>query len=158
MKLNKIHIPLDHPVFNVLRSKVFLVLGVILLLFMSIATLQEIQKKHSVDQEIETLRNEIAALENQNAELSGLIDYLKTDDFVEKEGRTKLGLAKSGEQVVVVSREGSVEAEDGMILDTAIADEGAGELALAGEVEGGVSNARHWWVYFFGKQTYSLDI
>lgn len=51
---------------------------------------------------LEEARKEIAALEKEQAELLGLREKVESDEFVEKEARNRLGLAKSGEKIVVL--------------------------------------------------------
>lgn len=51
---------------------------------------------------LEEARKEVAALEKEQAELLELREKVESDEFVEKEARNKLGLAKSGEKIVVL--------------------------------------------------------
>ena len=79
------------------------------------------------------LEQEIAKLENKNLELTELLGYLKSDDFVEQEAREKLNMRKSGERVMLVPKAENPE-------------------TLAGPVSGAaeIKNWRLWLGYFFG--------
>lgn len=103
------------------------------MVLLSYATVQEVYSRRSVQREIDRLKAELAALEQQNEELERLISYLETTEFVERESRVKLGLAKPGERVIIIPR-----------------NEGAAEVA--GEGGNAESNPRKWWQYFFGRK------
>lgn len=51
---------------------------------------------------LEEARNEVALLEKEQAELLELREKVESDEFVEKEARNRLGLAKNGEKIVVL--------------------------------------------------------
>lgn len=90
-------------------------------------------RKNNVDGEINVLETKIDDLEDKNTELSRLIDYLNSPEFINQEGKAKLGLRTTNEKVVVVD---------------------AGNLNLnnsAGYVKVGdshPSNLEKWWEYF----------
>ncbi|MBI2414857.1 septum formation initiator family protein [candidate division WWE3 bacterium] len=51
---------------------------------------------------LDELKNTVSSLESKKNELKSELEYKKTDDFVEKEARNKLGMAKIGEEIFVV--------------------------------------------------------
>lgn len=59
-------------------------------------------KTKEVNKEVDILKKEIEKYEKDNKELSELIKYFSTDDYVEEQARLQLGLKKEGEKVVVV--------------------------------------------------------
>lgn len=85
------------------RSNLFFLLVLILLALFSISLFQEIMRKVEIQKEIKDLEQKVSNLENRNTELSSLIEYFKTDEYIETEARTKLGYKKPGETVVVVA-------------------------------------------------------
>ncbi|MFH1225670.1 MAG: septum formation initiator family protein [bacterium] len=119
-------------------SKLFILAVLVLAILLGLALGRSFLKRYQVNQEIETLKTEIAKLETGNRDLNDLISYLQTDFFAEQEARLKLGLQKPGEKVVIIP---SNEADIKPAL--AISEEGEyNEKAL--------SNPRKWWLYFFG--------
>lgn len=51
---------------------------------------------------IDTARERVEHLEAENSRLMGTLEYVKSDEFVEKEAREKLNLVKPGETIVVI--------------------------------------------------------
>lgn len=84
------------------RSSWFFAVILVLLILFSIALFREMMRKLEIQNEIKKLESEVTKMQNRNNELSSLIDYFKTDEFVETEGRNKLGLKMPGETVVSV--------------------------------------------------------
>lgn len=85
------------------RSNLFFLLVLILLALFSLSLFREIMRKVEIQKEIKNLEQKVTNLQNRNAELSALIEYFKTDEYIETEARTKLGYKKPGETVVVVA-------------------------------------------------------
>ena len=82
------------------RSSWFFALILLLLILFSVALFREMMRKLEIQNEIKKLETEVTKMQNRNNELTSLIEYFKSDEFVEKEGRTKLSLKKPGETVV----------------------------------------------------------
>lgn len=121
-----------------LPSRLFLIIGVAILVLFSVSLGKEVIRRYEVNKEIQTLEKEVAELEKQNTELADLIQYLNTNSFREKEARTKLGMAKAGEKVVVIP---NVE----------VAEETAAELVGAPDNVEELSNPERWFAYFFNQ-------
>lgn len=84
---------------------VLLVIG-----FLVFSNLKISQKRAELTARIESLKKEIQILEEKNEELQAGISQGSSQTFLEKEARERLGLQKSGEQMVVVlPPEGSEE-------------------------------------------------
>lgn len=96
---------------------------------------KEYSRRYYLQQQINSLEQQIGELENKNQDFSKLLDYFNTQGFTEEEARLKLGLKKPGETVVVVDTPG----------------ERAGQNAAASGVVGNLSNAQKWWYYFFNQ-------
>ena len=67
-----------------------------------IGTSRELIHRYQVQRDIRALEAEIATLENQNSDLSYLVDYLNTDAFKEIQARQNLGLQRPGETAVLI--------------------------------------------------------
>lgn len=119
-------------------SKLFILAVLVLAVLLGLALGRSFLRRYQVNQEIETLKAEIAKLETSNRDLGDLISYLQTDFYAEQEARLKLGLQKPGEKVAIIP-------SDGTGLKP--------ELAISGEGEYNkkeLSNPRKWWLHFFG--------
>ncbi len=87
-----------------LFSKQFLLTLVLigLLVLISFPLSKNWRQKRSIDQEIKSLELQAKELEGKNNNLKNVLDYMQSDQFVEKEARTKLNYKKAGESVVVI--------------------------------------------------------
>lgn len=97
----------------------YLVILVVILLTLSL--LGNISKTRGSLKTIEDKKEELLALEEKNKELKENLERVKSDEFIEKQIRDQLGLAKSGEIILVLPEddvlkklvpEMSVEEED----------------------------------------------
>ncbi len=90
--------------------------------------------------QIDSNKNQISDLQNENKNLENLIVYYQSDSFKEMEARSKLGLKKPGETAVSVPTkkysnfQTETEAEKKNIAPPT--------------VDQTVSNWRSWWEYF----------
>ena len=119
-----------------IRHSKLLAVGLIVLLVLVVtATAKEKKSQQKTKDNINTLEQEIAELKGQNSNLSSLIEYLRSDGFVDREAREKLNMQKPGEKVVLVSE----------------ARKNSGQVAGAVTIEE-KSNWQLWKEYFFGKR------
>ena len=83
------------------RENILVAAIIILIIYVTVATLNEIARNYQLQQQVDQLEqeNEIIALENQQLEYQ--IMYYQTEAFVEKEARAKLNMQEPGESVVV---------------------------------------------------------
>src|SRR3989338_5352459 len=119
-------------------SKVLFFVSLFILIFFSVNLTKEVINRKDLQQDVDKLEAEINGLESRNKELSDLIGYFKSLDFVEEEARTKLNLRKPGENIIIVPEEAGVIAGTNQDYST----------ILEAEVEI-LSNAQKWWNYFF---------
>ncbi|MBU0613531.1 septum formation initiator family protein [Patescibacteria group bacterium] len=121
-----------------LPSRLFLIIGIAVLVLFSVSLGKEVVRRYEVNKEIQALEKEVEELENQNTELADLIQYLNTNSFREKEARTKLGMAKEGEKVVVIP---NIEV---------VAETATEAVGVPDNVEE-LSNPERWFAYFFNQ-------
>jgi cell division protein FtsB len=117
--------------------KLITLVGMVVLIFVSIALGKEIYRRYQINQEINVVKQEIEELERKNHEMQALVDYLNTDSFKEIQARQNLGLQKEGEVAVAV--EPGLPADDEDLSSTFESSENTEEI----------SNGKKWWKYFF---------
>lgn len=87
---------------NLLSKAKSAILLVVLCIVLTASLLQNIAKIRHANERIEDARTKVNTLEQQNKDLSQNLDSMKSGEFVEKQLRDKLGLAKEGEIVLVL--------------------------------------------------------
>lgn len=117
---------------SLLRSKALLVFGVCAVVFAISAVAREHRRRAAVQEEIQSIAQEVSALELQRQRLTDLLERASTPEFLEREARLRLGLQLPGEQVVIVPP-GSGTGSDAPTV-TQSAEE---------------SNVRRWWRHIF---------
>lgn len=125
MARKKRHLP------AILFSRGLFVVLIVILLFVSVSLLREVKRKRNIQTEIKELEHELTQLERDNVSLQSLIDYLKTDEYIELEAKKKLGMKRAGEQVILVTKK-----EVSATTQTSSSQEA-------------VANWQLWWRYFF---------
>ncbi len=122
---------------------VILFFCVIILLFTSVELVKEIINKRELQKNINELSVKVNDLKKRNTDLSSMISYFQSLDFVEQEARTKLNFRKPGENIIIVA--GSVENRDGDVVSN-------GEINLnseANQLINSKTNPQKWLDYFF---------
>lgn len=115
-----------------------LVLAVILYIGVSVG--RSVMQNYQVNQQIDGLRSEIAALKQEARYLEYLINYYQTDTFKELQAREQLGWHLPGETVL------SVPVEEGDVA----ADERKALAPIEEKEERELANYEKWYRYFFG--------
>lgn len=82
-------------------KKIILVVVCIALLVLLKNILSSIVSTHERSQILKELRMELASKKEQEVLLTQKLSVAKTDEFVENEARSKLGLVREGEKIVV---------------------------------------------------------
>ena len=72
------------------------------LLFFTPSVIKMNNQQSKVDQEIASLKTEIAKAEGKNSELKKMIAYLESDSFLDEQARLSFNLKKPGEKAVVI--------------------------------------------------------
>lgn len=116
-----------------------MLVNVVVLFFLIVAFGREYVGNIQVEREIQALETEKTRLEQQKLNTLNLIEELSSEEYLERQARTKHGLAEEGETLIVIQDEKSVTELD--------------ESLFAEETED-VPNPRRWFFYFFDKEAY----
>lgn len=106
---------------------------VALLLVVVVSFGREVARRYAISRALGGLKDQVQDLQKQKSQLSDMIEYFRSPLFQEQEARTKLGLAKPGESVVIVPLAETDQAEN--------VQQGTQQVN---------SNPLKWWLYFFG--------
>lgn len=124
---------------QVFSSRTWIVIGAVgIILLVALAFVREYVRTIDISTELERMEAENAALNAQHLASLELISQFSTETAVEKDARTKLNLAKSGETMYVVEDDISENT-----LNTTLAEEQGIVL------DPGLSNPTKWFYYFF---------
>lgn len=128
---------------NILRFKSWgiLIISLLILFFLSLRSFDMWSSRHQFDREITDLKRQIIDLKRENENLITLMESWETDSRLELEARTKLGLKKPGEEVVVVAR----EEIGGNWSETPISELINDQISAK---ESFLNNFKKWWHYF----------
>ena len=88
---------------NLLYSRVTIVILFILILFFAHATWGVYKKERESAANVVRAQNELKRITDREALLNSEIARLNTEDGIEEEIRTKYGVAKPGEQVLIIT-------------------------------------------------------
>lgn len=113
------------------------ILGVVVIL-LGVAVGKQALRRYQLYREQEGLRSTVQGLQAKNHELLSLLEYVKSPVYAEEQARLRLGLAKPGEQLAVIT-DGSV----------AVHNEESALPPTKAVPEPEDSNAKKWWGYFF---------
>lgn len=84
-------------------SRLYLVIGVVVACFLAAGVIKQIMAKNDIDSEVEQLKSQIQQMEGSNQDLSKLVEYFNSEDYLKQEAKLKFGLREQGEQLVVIS-------------------------------------------------------
>ena len=116
--------------------RLFFVLNTVALFFLIIAFGREYLGNLQIEQEIRALESQREELEQDQLETLSLIDELSSEYYLEEEARTKHGLGREGETLVVI------QSQDQNITSSV-------DGTMAAEEVTDISNPRRWFYYFF---------
>lgn len=85
--------------------------AIALAIFLIISNLRINKRRQELISQIEFLEKEIQIFEEKNQQLKAGIAQTESESYLEKEARERLGLKKPGEEVVVIKKVESEEAE-----------------------------------------------
>lgn len=126
---------------NGLKWPFFAAASGVLFFAVGVSTVRETYREWKVDQEINQMKSEVDRLEGRKLGLVELLNRLDSPDALDKEARTRLGLVKPGEQVVIL------RGMDG----TAPTWQSSGEPLADLPAPDTRTNPQRWFDYFFKK-------
>lgn len=119
---------------NFFGSRLFLIGGVIVLLFLGVAYSRAYYQNYLIGREIQRLQIEAERLRAKKFETLELLRYAKSPAYVEEKARVELNLVKDGEKVAVVGKSVPSSGQPGADVVTSAYP----------------ANFVLWWRYFFG--------
>lgn len=122
-------------------SKLFFLILILIICVLGFNLFTQFSRSQEVENRVEKIKADIMTLEKENISFKETINYLKSDLFVEKEARIKLGLKKEGEVMVVV--------ENSVLTPTQNEPREKKEIIAASKL---ISNPGLWWNYFFKQE------
>lgn len=111
-----------------------------LFLVVGISTVRETYREYQVDQEIRQMQGQIEQYEGRKLSLVELLTRLDSKEALDKEARTRLGLRKPGERVIILQGSDGMQASWQDEVQTQVVNETAPDLR---------SNPKRWLDYFF---------
>jgi cell division protein FtsB len=123
-----------------LSSRVCIFLLLLAFIWLGLVLVKAFYKKYQLDREISNLKTEIEKLDKKEKELSTLLDYFGSQNYLEKEAKEKLNLRKEGENVVMVPE----AALSGQLIQKEAAEKNESETKTE-------NNFIKWWKYFFAR-------
>lgn len=118
------------------QSGVFFVVIFLFLTFIIISFVRAYFEDYQVREKIQELQSQVHSVEGKKIESLRMLEYVKSDRFIEEKARTELNLKKFGENVVFVEGLSTVSS-------TFRGVEPVDENRL--------SNPMKWWYYFTHK-------
>ncbi len=122
---------------KIFSFKLFFLAGVFTAVFLGINLGEMYYKERQVQKEIDSLKNEIKSFEENNYNLSRLVELSKTDEWKEVEARKKLNMKKEGENMVIIT-----------------VPDNPDKKAIEAEMDKNknLPNYVKWWNYFFASK------
>ncbi len=99
-----------------MKRNVILVFAVIVLLLLGFNSFNRIMSLQGTSKNVAKEEAQLDALRQENSSLKQELEYKKSQRFAEQEIRNKLGLAKEGEQVIVLPKKDD-EASSGDVVN-----------------------------------------
>lgn len=122
-------------------------IGLGIIIFISIPLAKNTSKRYDINQEIIKLQAEINEMEKKNTELSGMVEYLESDQFIAEQAKLNLNYKQAGEEMVVIKDK-----------DAETASTETGDKNSVFDIKGidkdpkkPAGNPEQWWNYFFNK-------
>ncbi len=138
---------------RLLELRLFLVINLVALFFLSLSFGREYLRNASIESEIASLKAEESALSARNLEIIALSESVQTQYFVEGEGRVKYGLRKPGEELVVVTQTETAQPQATVTDGQSATSSDTGPTESEGE-ENRVGNPTRWWYFLFDHPAY----
>lgn len=135
---------------RILEFRLLFVINAVVFVALAFSFGREWIRNREIRDQIASLQAQAESLEARNLEIADLNTAFRTQSFIEREARLKLGLKKPGENVVIIQNGQStpVANTDGETENVTQAQDPRALLAQA-DVPEEVANPSKWWQYFF---------
>lgn len=127
-------------VLGIARLPLFVAASGTLFLVVGISTVRETYREWQVDQEIHQMQTQIEQYEGRKLSLVELLARLDSNEALDKEARTRLGLRKPGERVIILQGSDGMQASWQDEVQTPVVNLASADLR---------SNPKRWLDYFF---------
>ena len=97
MKHQKLWSKLKHPLFITISGCI-----VVVILILDLA--KNIRQLFNANREINQIKTEISNLDQKNINISYLLGYMQSKEFLEEQARLNFGLQKPNEQIIVIQQ------------------------------------------------------
>jgi len=114
-----------------MRRTLLLIFAILVSIVLATNSTKRILSLRTTSQSVQEAEKQLEQLKQDNQALKQELEYKKSEGFIEKEFRNRLGLAREGEAVVILPRENS----DHSSVDRNQRPE---------------KNWQKWWNHFFG--------
>jgi cell division protein FtsB len=94
-----------------IRKQIFNILPILVGILLIISLSRDLQQLLEARERIEKEQEEVEFLEAEQQELAQELEYVMSDEFVEKEAREKLLMSRPGETVILLPSEGENETD-----------------------------------------------
>ena len=89
---------------NILKDKIFTLVLIMAVGFLSWLVLKGFLQKVEIEKQLGDINSQIDNLKKEEERQKGLLEYLNTESYLEKQARLRLNLKKEGEEVVFIYR------------------------------------------------------
>lgn len=125
---------------KIIFSNIILIICVFLIIFLSSNLIRDYLNKKQLNKEVTKLQEGIKNLIEKNNQLTNLIDYFKSSDYLEEEARMKLNKKKPGEEIIIIP-----DAFNQRVTSTLI-------TLTKDQNKNNLNNFKKWWQYFFATE------
>ena len=122
--------------------------GFLVIIFISIPLAKNVSKNYNINKEVVKLEEEIDRLKDKNSELGNMIDYLKSDQFIDEQAKLNLNYKKAGEELVVINSKEEQAAKASSELKNIYNIQGLNKQIIEKEI----TNPKKWGYYFFNQE------
>lgn len=122
--------------------------GFLVIILISIPLAKNVSKNYNINKEVVKLEEEIDRLKDKNGELGNMIDYLKSDQFIDEQAKLNLNYKKAGEELVVINSKEEQAAKASSELKNIYNIQGLNKQIIEKEI----TNPKKWGYYFFNQE------
>jgi len=133
---------------RIIASKITLFVLLLGFIWLSVQLVNVYYRGYKIDKEIKDLKAKIASDEKSNQQISGMLDYLGSKEFLEKEAREKLNMKREGEEVVIIEPLKDLATATPEIITKTDSQNNTTNVQQQEKTKED-SNFVKWWKYFF---------